>query len=1135
MLKGPPCPNWRGAMLKRIVRSGFLALSIVAILIITIVGCEGAPNTDKNAETQGQELASSSPSLQLQVITNSCGANQTQDFFQVTNTGGSSINLSDISIKFWIDDTSGQTVVPHVWTGGCVVGVNGNPSCIHQVSGVTATSMPFSPACGPDATHQANTEITITDTDGSTLPPGASWNNIQSALNLANYGNFSPGTQDWYSPCLSGSSYVSDPHFAVYFQGNLVFSNGINAPDCRAPHGSQRLHGYTSILAASTVPVLGPVDPSEPIALEIGLPAQPGLQAFATTVSDPHSPSFRQYIDIPTFAGRFGASVNDYSSLVAWANGAGFTVTNTFPNRLLVRVVGTAAQIEQALFTNLFWRERQDTTRFVAVDRDPSLNLSANVLAISGLTDWLPPKGGAGTAPGGGPSNQNYWGADFRNAYFQNCLTLPDGTPLDGRGQTVAVLSLNSFATGDIQQYDSSVTPQLNPANVVNLFAIAAPDPGNGIGGTPQSEVALDIEAVQSMAPGATVDVISENLSWEGHADAAYHAIATTPGINVATSSWYFSFSSNAQQAVWEMEAQGISMFQHSGDFGNVGDPETNQDMDGQTLVGGTILNTNALGPGNSYPNPYYSSEQSWVDGNGASSGGIMDGHGSCYALESCPPPFVPPYQATVPMNTNGGSTSARDYPDVALDVYNVQVFQGANTGSVGTSLAAPLWAGVAALVDQEALAKGAKRLGFANPTIYGLGLTRGQSPDLYATTFNDIQDGAINNTACLGGTQCFRFPGILGIPQSGCTCPPTHVIPGFASVAGYDLVTGWGTPTCGLLGQLTSNTPLTAQTKLTQVALQITTGKDDLRQNSAATADLFFVGQSAPVVVQLKSDGEGAWDAGTIHAFTVNVPSALTITPDLVAAGLAGVSNVTLNLIEDPGNSSTGEDNWDVGALNVRLFAPSNPVGEICQLDLVETSATLGNTNDPGVVRLTASVSSSGSGPIISIPLSGTSIGANPTPPLTAGQSTGCVATGSPSPAQPAQAQFIISTGSDTIRGDSSAQVQVFGSTAQGTADTSVPAFLQSNLSSGGQSGDVFNVKLPVPANAPPPSKWQVVLTLTTHNSFIETDDHWDVGGVNVMTWNANQPEQCVLLATGDPAISQLGGSKTLPANNCH
>jgi hypothetical protein len=191
------------------------------------------------ARTTAQALSSpsiSNTNLQLNILTNSCGTNQAQDFLQVVNNDTVPIAVSDISIKYWVDDTSGQAVVPAVYTGGCLTNANGNPSCFHQVSGVTATATSFAPACGPDASHQANWEITISSTDPTPLAPGEVWGNLQTALHLGNYGNFSPGTGSWYSPCLTGRTYANDPHFAVYVKGNLVFSNGLAAPSCRAPH-----------------------------------------------------------------------------------------------------------------------------------------------------------------------------------------------------------------------------------------------------------------------------------------------------------------------------------------------------------------------------------------------------------------------------------------------------------------------------------------------------------------------------------------------------------------------------------------------------------------------------------------------------------------------------------------------------------------------------------------------------------------------------------------------------------------------------------------------------------------------------------------------------------------------------------
>lgn len=1094
-------------------------------LLLAAAGCSGSRGgaTEVAAAATGASASAATPppsvssaSLALKVLSNSCGANQAQQFFSVTNTGSAPINLADISIKYWIDDTSGQTIVPHLYYGGCVSGANGSPNCVHQAAALATTATSFA-ACGSDPTHQANWEIAITDADPGVLPPGATWSNIQSSFNLANYSNFTPGSREWFSQCVPSTSYNSDPHFAVYFQGNLVFSNGINGPICRAPHGSQQLTGY--LVPDSLSATVGPVDPNMPIALDVGLPAKPGLQQFVADVSDPHSANFRHYkTSVADFANAFGASPTDYGAVQTWALGAGFTVANTFPTNLLMRVIGTAAQIEQALFVNLNWRTRRDGTQFVAVDREPSVNLQPALLWISGLTDFTTVGHAGGTSTQTtAPLTQNYYGYDFRNAYLQTCLTGPGGVPLDGTGQTVGVVSLNNENTlnNDVAVYDAAQNPPLNPASLGGGFEIAGvlPNVGGSNSANGVLEVAADVESVQAMAPGAKIEVFEGVLDWESHADTLYHAIATTPGLTVVSSSWSFEFSSNVQQAIWEMAAQGITLTQYSGDNGAIIDPETNQDADGLTLVGGTVLTTQALvglaGAVNPYPMSYYLSEQTWADGNGSSGGGFMSG-GGCGALGDCPTVLRPGYQATLPL---ASTLPGRLYPDVAMDVYTVEAVNnststGNNFGTfVGTSVAAPLWAGFAALVNQQASLVSGGQLGFANPALYEIGLTRGTANDLYATSFHDIQGGSPNVVNC-------NF-------KSEPNCTGTSLGP-FTAGPGYDLATGWGTPACGLLTQLSSSTPLTPVTPLTEAWLQIITGKDGLRSDSAATAQVFFQGlPNNPVTIDLKDANQGQFDSGQAFEVFFPVPAGLNLTQQNVAAGEGGIESVTLSLIESPTNNPSDEDNWDIGAINVRLFSPSVS-GEMCQIDAVESFGKLGDTNDPGVVRLTGpNPNGSGAGPSASIPLSG--------------MATGCAPTGSPLPAAPAEVQLIVSTGGDTIRSDSDANVQIFG------PNSNTP-FINFDMNPGHTSahtpGDIVNAILPLPANAPPPSQWTVAVNLITHNNILEGegDDHWDVGTVNVMTWQPNGPEVCVVNKTGDPAINQLDGRATLPFDpNCH
>ena len=79
-----------------------------------------------------------------------------------------------------------------------------------------------------------------------------------------------------------------------------------------------------------------------------------------------------------------------------------------------------------------------------------------------------------------------------------------------------------------------------------------------------------------------------------------------------------------------------------------------------------------------------------------------------------------------------------------------------------GTSAAAPFWAGLIALADQDA----GHALGLVNPAIYRIA----EGPQ-YHKAFHDISAG--NNTVNLNG----------------------HTVTGYEAGPGWDPVTGWGSP----------------------------------------------------------------------------------------------------------------------------------------------------------------------------------------------------------------------------------------------------------------------------------------------------------------------------------------------------
>ena len=696
-------------------------------------------------------------------MTNSCGANQAQDFFDVINSTATGVKLSDITIKYWINDTSGQTVVPHISTGGCLTNAGG---CFHQVSGVTATAVAFGPACGSDPTHQANWEITISNTDSTVVAPGVSWTNIQSALNLANYSNFSPGTATWFSPCLTGTSYAPDSHFAVYTQGNLVFSSGIPTPACRSPQGKQQLQGQiTPDMAAA--PLVGPLPPSTILSLSIQLPTPaPQMQALLTAaaqVSDPNSSTYQQYLTVAQIAGLYGPSQSDYNNLTAFAQSKGLTVTGSFTSRLALGVSGTASAIEQAFYVNLNNYLRPDGTQFYGPDREPSVDFSTTLGHISGLDNFRVsiPLGGSG--PQG-----SFLGKDFRNAYA-SCTTMT------GTGQTIGIYTEQGFNAPDIEGYEDAA----GIAHVPVSFQSVDKFP-NGISPTRGSEeISADIELAIAMAPGLSQVVVfggnDGNDNVPNPEDTLLAMLDSNVAINQFTASWTFLLS-NVDMIPWFALA-GKSFFTGSGDSGSfnpLGPGYTDiRELPYVTVVGGTSLTMS--GNGSSYGSETVWNEAKEADPGGASGGGYVN-------------LLTPAYQKAV--NTNA-QRSIPDLSMVAAQTSSVAQSEAEfstkttskvqSAGFEGTSESSPLMAAFVALTNQQRAQNGLPPLGFINPAIYAIGLT----PSVYATSFNDIADGSNN---------AFPFVASPG--------------PSFTAIAGYDLASGWGTPKCNLINQLAGPTP---------------------------------------------------------------------------------------------------------------------------------------------------------------------------------------------------------------------------------------------------------------------------------------------------------------------------------------
>jgi hypothetical protein len=490
------------------------------------------------------------------------------------------------------------------------------------------------------------------------------------------------------------------------------------------------------------------LDPSGAMDVSIGLPLRnrEGLTNLLQGIYQPGNPLYHHFLRPDEFTAQFGPSQEDYQSVIDFAQSNHLTVTKTHAGRTYLLVRGTVGDIEKAFHIRMgVYQHPTENRTFYAPDAQPSLDLQTPVLTISGLNNYTIPHPllrkslNAQPQTGSGPG-QAYIGTDFRAAYVP-------GVSLDGTGQSVDIFELDGYVMSDITNYESlaSITNRPTLTNVL----IDGYNGATAGGGLEDVEVCLDIEMVISMAPA-----VSNIYVYEGGQTVAtiindlLGRMADDDNARQITSSWSFDIDAFTDQIFQQMAVQGQSVFFASGDTdaytGTIPAPSDDPNI---TMVGGTSLSTAAAGGA-------WQSERVWNDG---------DGVGSSGGISSTVP--IPLWQQGINMTTNKGSTNFRNLPDVALTGANVYVQVGSESGTYeGTSCAAPLWAGFMSLVNQQASLNGQPPLGFINPAIYAIG--KGTN---YNNAFHDITVG--NNFSSSS-------------PAS------------FPAEPGYDLCTGWGTPT---------------------------------------------------------------------------------------------------------------------------------------------------------------------------------------------------------------------------------------------------------------------------------------------------------------------------------------------------
>lgn len=536
------------------------------------------------------------------------------------------------------------------------------------------------------------------------------------------------------------------------------------------------------------------------------------LQNLLGQIYDPSSPNYRHFLTVPQFTQMFGPTADDYDAVVNFAQANGLTVTGAPADRMSVPVQGTVAQIESAFHVTMkVYKHPTEDRLFFSPDREPSLNLSVSVAYISGLSNFSIPRpmvsrsSTTTSVSGSGPGNTSYLPSDMRAAYY---TTAAGATGLTGSGQCVSLVEFDGYSINDVVNtfYNSADSAVQSGNNYILTYY----DPtGSGTHSVPinnvlvnsgtltpstsdEAEVVLDIAQAVGMAPGVSQirvyiapdqwSTASPNYYFPSSSDdyTILEQIITDspanngPGCNQASMSWNWAPENprtgpDPDNGLFdEMAAVGISFFNASGDYGSWNSNFTcsytspsqcffyPEEYPNLTAVGGTTLTTSS--PGGSWVSeggwsatPCYSPSGYCAGGGGISPDGFL--------ISS----EINQYQSVL-NGINQTSTVYRDAPDVAMeasnDNYVCSEFYNpvCEAGWMGTSFAAPRWAGFTALVNQQATANGNTAIGFLNPYIYPIGVSSN-----YLTDFNEIAGG--NNGA-------------------------------YSVVTGqYNMVTGWGSP----------------------------------------------------------------------------------------------------------------------------------------------------------------------------------------------------------------------------------------------------------------------------------------------------------------------------------------------------
>lgn len=726
---------------------------------------------------------------------------------------------------------------------------------------------------------------------------------------------------------------------------------------------------------------------------------QAALETLLAAQQNPASAQYHQWLGPDEFAARFGMADADLAKVRGWLESQGLTVEAVGRGRDRMTFTGTAAQIEAAFQTEIhsFKAAGDAETHFApASDVTVPAAIAGSVLTVANLSSFRPkPHVRQGPAAGfnsGQSSSHFLTPGDVATVYDIKAAYSAGYT---GAGQSIAVAAQSAIIASDVTNFQSAAgLPQQAPTLVL------MPGTGNStIYSGDEAESDLDVEYSGGIAKGATIYLVYAGSAPNfGVFEAMQYAISNkiAPIVSVSYGECetalgatnFNSYVATFQQAA----AQGQTVIASSGDDGSTDCYQFTSLTSAQrnalavdfpasspyvTGLGGTEFLASAVTTTNTQywaantgadiisSALSYIPEMAWNDDSAtvglSSGGGGVSGLAARPSYQSSSVPgiaaiggsmrLVPDISLSSSPNNAGYLYCSSDTGSTGIQGSCSHGFRDANstylTVAGGTSFAAPVFAGMLAIINQATKSTGQ---GQVNPTLY----TLASNPVTYAAAFHDITSGT---NECTAGANYCTSAGLSAYAAGTGYDAAT----GLGSLDLYQLLSAWpgGSGTAALTASTVTLTPATTVPKTGATdAISIAVGPGAA---AGGTVSVSVNGGAATLVTLTNGVATYSFSASTAGQYVVvatytgsgtYASSSATVllqvggtgtftlaaTPATITAGSTGSSTVTVTAL----NGYTGTVNFTVTA---------NPV--IANACYTVTSAGVAGTTGTGSISI--------------------------------------------------------------------------------------------------------------------------------------------------------------------------------------